>query len=66
MIMTATLMILELLRVDAQMHMHRSTQSLIHHFAMASMVHLYLTVTQSKQINTLQQTNKMLILTAVL
>lgn len=66
MIMTVTLMILALLGVDAQVHMHRSTQGLIHYFSVAPMVHLYLTVTQSKHINTLQEIKKLLILTAVL
>lgn len=66
MIMTVTLMILALLGVDAQVHMHRSTQGSIHYFSMAPMVHLYLTVAQYKQINTLQETDILLILTEVL
>lgn len=66
MIMTVTLMILPLLGVDAQVHMHRSTQGLIHYFSMAPMVNLNLRAAQSKQKNTLQETNKLLILTAVL
>lgn len=48
------------------MNDYDGTQGLIHYFSMAPMVHLYLTVAQSKQINTLQETDKMLILTVVL
>lgn len=60
MIMPVTLMIPVLPGVDAQVHMHRSTQSLIHYFSMAPMVHLNLTVAQSKQVNKLQEINKLL------
>lgn len=58
MIMTVTLMIPVLLGVNAQVRMHRSTQSLIHYSSRAPTVHI--TVVQSKLINKLQETNKLL------